>query len=129
MFMNVKKCLIVDDSAFDRKAIEYCLSKAGLFSIVTSSGQEALAICNKSLPDCVILDWEMKEMNGIEFLKLFHKMKGGQDIPVIICTSHEHSSFVGHAYLNGANGYITKPITQDNLKNELAKVGILTPPL
>jgi len=123
--MSVKTCLIVDDSAFQRKTLEYCVSKAGFSPIVKSSGQEALEACSKSFPDCVLLDWEMQEMNGMEFLKLFRQMEGGEDIPVIICTSHEHPSFIGHAYLNGANGYITKPITHDNLKRELSKIGIL----
>lgn len=121
----MKTFLIVDDSPFDRKFIEHSATQIGLSVTVVSSGEEALAECNTSFPECILLDWEMKGMNGMEVLQRLRQMEQGKETIIIICTSHEHPSFIGHAYVCGANGYIVKPITPDKLKAEFARLHIL----
>ncbi len=121
----MKTCLVVDDTAFDRMIIEQCATKAGLYVHSASNGEEALAICNSTFPDCILLDWEMERMNGIELMKKIRQMEKGREVPIIICTSHDHSSYIGHAYVSGANSYIAKPLTQDKLENELIKLKVL----
>lgn len=121
----MKTCLVVDDAAFDRKIMVSCVSKFGFDASEASSGEEALAMCRKYIPDCLVVDIEMHGMNGFGFLQELHKLDGGNKVPVIMCTSHEHPSFIGHAYVKGANGYIVKPITHDKLETELTKAGVI----
>lgn len=121
----MKTLLIVDDSPFDRKFIEQSAIQVGLSVNVVSNGDEALAACDTSFPDCILVDWEMKGMNGIELLERLRQMDKGKDAVIIICTSHEHPSFIGHAHMRGANGYIVKPITPDKLQAELTKLEFL----
>ncbi len=121
----MKTCLIVDDNSFDRRMIETCASKSGLSVSETTNAEDALEICKKSPPDCIILDWELEGMSGIDMLKQLRQLPQGAKIPVIICTSHEHSSFIGYAYVSGANSYITKPLSQAKLETELQKLGII----
>ena len=121
----MKTCLVVDDTPFDRKIVELCATKMGLEVTSASSGKEALEICEKALPDCVLLDWEMQEMNGIELLKKLRALEGGGRLPIIICTSHQHASFVGHAYIQGASSYIPKPVTPDRLEEKLRELKVI----
>lgn len=115
----MKTCLAVDDSSFDLKMLELCARKTGFDVVAASSGKAALALCAKSFPDLILLDWEMAEMTGIEFMAELRKLEGAAAVPVILCTSHEHPSFIGHAYVKGAAGYIVKPITQEKLQEKL----------
>lgn len=121
----MKTCLVVDDIPFDRKVMVSCVSRLGLSVSEATGGREALSLCRSSMPDCFLLDLEMPEMSGLDVLREIRKMENGDEVPVIICTSHEHPSFIGHAYVNGASSYIVKPVTQDKLENELGKLGIL----
>lgn len=121
----MKTCLVVDDAALDRKMVGLSAAKTGFAVSMAESGKEALALCNKSLPDLMLLDWEMQNMNGIEVLKQLRQLNGGDHVPVILCTSYEHPSFIGHAYVHGASGYITKPVTQDKLAAKLGELGML----
>ena len=121
----MKTCLVVDDTAFDLKVLEQCATKAGLDVYSASNAEEALAICNSTFPDCILLDWEMKVMNGIELMKKIRQMEQGRTVPILICTSNEHPSFAGHALVSGATAYLTKPISQDKLEGALINVGVL----
>jgi two-component system chemotaxis response regulator CheY len=94
----MKTCLIVDDSTFDRTLLKKCVAYLGFFVSEASNGKDALAICRTQLPQCILIDWEMKGMNGIELLEQLRALEGGERLRIIICTSHEHASFIGHAY-------------------------------
>jgi CheY-like chemotaxis protein len=65
----------------------------------------------------------MQEMKGIEVLQRLRQMDKGQDTVIVVCTSHEHPSFVGHAHMAGASGFIVKPITPDKLLATLVELG------
>ena len=121
----MKTCLIVEDNVFDSRVIEQCVAKRGLTVSQVSSGADAIDFCKKGFPDCVLLDWEMPEINGIEVLKTLRTLKGGDKAVIIICTSHQHQSFVGYAHENGASSYITKPVTEGKLEKELMKHGLV----
>jgi two-component system, chemotaxis family, chemotaxis protein CheY len=121
----MKTCLIVDDTVLDRKLISTCATKLGLEVIAVSNAEEALNICNQSLPNLILLDWEMKDMNGIELLKKLREMEGGRALPIVICSTHQHASFVGHAHIAGANGYISKPVSAEKLEAKLRELGVI----
>ena len=120
-----KTCLVVDDSDFDRKIVEGCVTKAGLSVITAKSGEEALKLAKQKLPDCFLIDWEMPGMTGIELLKELRAVPGAEEIPIVFCTSHEHPSFVGHAFVQGATGYISKPITVQKVEDTFEGLGLL----
>src|SRR5690348_13763633 len=121
----MKICLVVDDTQLDQKLNSTIASKLGFDVVTASNGEEAFDICSKSLPSLILLDWEMKDMNGIELLKKLRGLEGGLDLPIVICTSHQHPSFVGHAYIAGASSYISKPISSDALAEKLRELGVI----
>jgi two-component system chemotaxis response regulator CheY len=121
----MKSLLIVDDTPFDRMCTKTIVQKLGLEPQEAASGAEALEICEKSMPDGIILDWEMKTMNGIEFLKKLRAMEKGKDVYVVMSTSNTHASYIGHAYVMGVNAYMTKPVSRDKIKEKLVEGSLL----
>ena len=119
-------CLVVDDSNFDRDIVKTCVAKAGLAVSTAASGEEALSLSQEKLPDCFFIDWEMPGMTGIELLKKLRALPGAGSTPIIFCTAHEHASFIGHAFVQGATGYITKPITVLKVEEKLRDLGLLS---
>ena len=65
----MKHCLVVDDSAVIRKVARRILEELRFSSSEAENGREALDQCRKSMPDAVLLDWNMPVMDGIAFLE------------------------------------------------------------
>ncbi len=116
--MKNPKILIVDDEFTHLETIIDIVEDAGcnydIFSAI--NGKTALEIAKKEIPDIIITDWEMPEMNGIELIKHLKNTPQTADIPVIMCTgimtTSEHLESALHV---GAVDYIRKPIDKIEL--------------
>jgi two-component system, chemotaxis family, chemotaxis protein CheY len=123
--MTKKTCLVVDDERFDRMILQKGAQGLGFSVSVAANGAEALEACKKSFPDCLLINWEMPDMNGMELLKQLQQMPDSASMRVLICTSHNHPSFVGHAYVQGANSFLTKPVNREKLEQKFKEMGLL----
>ena len=120
-----KTCLVVDDSRVVRKVARRILETRGFRVREAEDGQQALVACRESMPDSVLLDWNMPVMNGIEFLKaLRHEFGPGQP-PVMFCTTENDVSFIEQAIENGAQEFIMKPFDEEILLGKFSQVGLL----
>ena len=118
-------CLVVDDSRVVRKVARRILEGHGFAVIEAEDGQKALAACGQAMPDCVLLDWNMPVMNGIEFLKAL-RAKYGPDRPsVVFCTTETDMSFIEQAIEHGAQEFIMKPFDEEILIGKFAQAGLL----
>ena len=63
-----KTCLIVDDSRVIRKVSNKIAKSMGYVPVEAQDGIEALAQCKRGMPDLVLTDWDMPEMDGLEFV-------------------------------------------------------------
>jgi two-component system chemotaxis response regulator CheY len=117
-------CLVVDDSRVVRKVARRILEARGFAVQEAEDGSVALAACRTGLPDCVLLDWNMPVMNGLEFLKAL-RSEFGPTPPVIFCTTETDMSFVEQAIENGAQEFIMKPFDDEILMGKLGQVGLL----
>jgi len=113
--------MIVDDSLIIRKTLTTQLEKMGYNVVIAAkSGQEAVDLYPKYIPDLVTMDITMPLMNGIEALK---KIKNNyKEAKIIMVTSHGEERLVMDAISNGAKGYILKPITEEKLNNVILKI-------
>lgn len=123
----MKTCLVIDDTSFDRELMKSGAMKLGFSVTAVGSAKEGLELCAHAMPDCILLDWEMPEMNGIEVLKSLRTMPGGMDAVIIICTSHQSPSHIGHAFAKGASDYIAKPASVERLERKFREAGLLPP--
>jgi two-component system chemotaxis response regulator CheY len=117
-------CLVVDDSRVVRKVARRILEGHGFVVVEAEDGQKALEACSVAMPECVLLDWNMPVMNGIEFLKAL-RAKYGPDRPtVVFCTTETEMSFIEQAIEHGAQEFIMKPFDEEILIGKLAQVGL-----
>ncbi len=109
--LNKIKVMIIDDSALIRNLVSKELSKASDIEVVGTAinGRFALNKIDKLQPDILVLDLEMPEMNGIEFLK--ERQRLGIKVPVIILSSHakKGAKITLDALSLGASDFILKP--------------------
>jgi len=115
--------MIVDDSTTMRKIIKHHLNQLGYAKIVeASNGAEGLKKLDEEDINLIICDWNMPEMNGLQFL---HALKErGKNPPVIMLTTVNTEEEVMAALKAGATSYITKPFTRDDLKEKIEKIKI-----
>merc|ERR1712093_897820 len=85
--IEMKSCLIVDDSRVIRKVSRHILETLGFQVEEAENGQEGLDKCAESMPDVVLLDWNMPVMTGIEFITQLRVREGGDKPKVVFCTT------------------------------------------
>jgi two-component system, chemotaxis family, chemotaxis protein CheY len=121
----MKTCLVVDDSSIIRKVARRMLESLGFRVLEANDGELAMVECKKQFPDGILLDWNMPNMDGYEFLKELRKMPGGDGPKVIFCTIENDVAHIARALHAGANEYIMKPFDIDIIKGKLEEVGLL----
>lgn len=118
-------CLVVDDSPTVRRVIRRIVTELGFAAVEAADGRAALAACRARLPDLVVLDWNMPEMDGMSFLRALRRLPDGGRPVVIFCTTVNDLPHIEQALDAGADEYIMKPFDEDILKHKLAQTGLL----
>ena len=118
-------CLIVDDSRVIRKVARRILEAHGYEVAEVENGEEALRACQTSLPRCILLDWNMPVMNGLEFLKRLRAEFGPDNPAVVFCTTENEIEAITAAIEAGAQEYIMKPFDEEILVGKFQQVGLL----
>jgi two-component system chemotaxis response regulator CheY len=118
-------CLIVDDSLIARLVARKAVAAMGYDVREAVDGKAALVACAASMPDAILVDWNMPVMNGIDFLKQLRAMPGG-DVPgVIFCTSEDHPGHLQSAIGVGADGCIVKPLSDAAIQRSFSQAGLI----
>jgi two-component system chemotaxis response regulator CheY len=121
--MKKNRVLIVDDSAVMRKIVERSLRMAGveLDNVMEANdGWEALALARETRADLVLCDINMPGMDGLEFVRQLASLENGRGVPVVMITTEAGQGRVGEAFSCGARGYIRKPFTPDQIREQVA---------
>jgi len=114
--------LIVDDSSVMRKIVERALRQAGICLgevFEASSGVEALKLLEQKRVDLILSDINMPAMDGLEFLRQLRTQNLAPDVPVVMITTESSEEHVRDAIAAGAQGYIRKPFTPDQVKDRI----------
>lgn len=117
-----KRILVVDDNRDAVEIIKTVLVANGYSVRSANSGSAALAQVDEQVPDLTILDIMMPEMSGMEVLKQLKERTETAHMPVIMCTAKVQDSDLLDGYRSGADYYLTKPFTAQQL---LYGVGLL----
>ena len=114
------KVLGVDDSAIMRKVIEQILEMLGHESVPAANGLDAFErLKEHSDVRLILLDWNMPEMNGIEFLRAVKDKPELAEIPVIMLTTESERRKMIEAIEAGAKHYLTKPFQPETLATKI----------
>jgi two-component system chemotaxis response regulator CheY len=121
----MKSFLVVDDSRVVRKVTRRIVEELGFSCEEAEDGQKAYDLCAASMPDAIILDWNMPIMSGIEFLERLRQLPGGGSPKVILCTTENDMAHIQRALQAGANEYIMKPFDSAIVRSKLVRIGLL----
>jgi two-component system chemotaxis response regulator CheY len=120
--MSEIRTLIVDDSSVMRKIVERSLRQAGLDLLVVheaGSGTEGLDLLKAKRVDLILSDINMPSMDGLEFLRQIRAQNLAPGVPVVMITTESSEEHVKQAILAGAQGYIRKPFTAEQVKERV----------
>ncbi|MBN3779246.1 MULTISPECIES: response regulator transcription factor [Burkholderia] len=106
---------IIDDDASVRKSLESLLKAAGHTALSFASGEDFLLSDQRLRAACLLLDFKMKGMNGLEVQRALNEK--GARIPVIIMSAQRDEDVVRRALDQGALDFLRKPFSDDDLLN------------
>ncbi len=121
--MNMKSCLVVDDSKVIRKVARHILETLNFSVDEAEDGREALSRCDAKMPDVVLLDWNMPVMGGMEFLRTLRERDVAVQPKVVFCTTENDAAHIRAAIEAGADEYVMKPFDRETLETKLQIVG------
>ncbi|HEX9081145.1 MAG TPA: response regulator [Holophagaceae bacterium] len=112
------KILIVDDSSTMRRIIINTLSRIGYTDVVEGeNGKSGLEKLGQGGVEMIITDWNMPEMDGLEFVKTVRGQNSG--IPILMVTTNAAKEDIVEALQAGVNNYVVKPFTPETLKEKI----------
>lgn len=111
--------LVVDDSKAQRKILQMQLTRWGYQVTEAASGDEALALCLAQDFNIVLSDWMMPGMSGLEFCKAFRALPREGYGYFILLTSKSEKAEIADGLDNGADDFLTKPVSSDELRARL----------
>ena len=115
MKKNFKRVLIVDDDPQIVEHLKSFLKRKGFIADFAYDGEEAIKLLDKSKPDLVILDVLMPRKDGFEVLRYLKSKSVYSKIPVIMLTAKSKKKDVEKGIFLGADFYLPKPFTLENL--------------
>ncbi len=123
----MEQALIIDDSRAIRRILGSTMRGLGFEVAEASNGKEALLTVDTLGPTLklVLVDWNMPEMNGLEFVTKLREDHRFDSAFVIMVTTETATEQVMRALEAGANEYIMKPFTKDVIEDKLRLLGIL----
>jgi two-component system chemotaxis response regulator CheY len=117
------RILVVDDFATMRKVIKNLLKQAGYNNIVEAEdGAEALKVLKSRKVEFIISDWNMPNMNGLEFLKAVRADAELSGLPFLMVTAEALQENVVMAVKAGVSDYIVKPFTAEVINEKIEKI-------
>jgi two-component system, chemotaxis family, chemotaxis protein CheY len=114
--------LVVDDSAVMRKIIKRAIEEGKYAdAIITEAGDgvEALKAFNPGKTDLILSDWNMPNMDGLEFVKKARAIRTKKKIVIMMITTEGSTGKMEEAMNNGVDNYIVKPFTSIALEKKI----------
>ncbi len=119
--------LIIDDSRAIRMILGRTLNRFGYEVCSAANGREALDMIGEQALDLsvILVDWNMPEMNGLEFVKSIRSNPKYSQVPLMMVTTETEIEQMYRALEAGANEYVMKPFTDEVIADKLRLLGVL----
>lgn len=122
----MKRILIVDDNRVIRRVVRPMLETCGFAVDEAEDGVQCLSHCREQgVPDGILLDINMPEMDGITCLKVLRSDPAFRECVIVMCTTEVERTLIATAISAGANEYLMKPFTEEILQDKLRTAGLL----
>jgi DNA-binding response OmpR family regulator len=118
----MKKILLVEDTISLAENMADILRNQGFEVAIASNGKEAMTLLHNFKPDLILTDVFMPIMDGLQFTENLRTVSEYSQIPVIMLSAHATAEDVRRGLQAGANEYLKKPCTVEQLENSVRKL-------
>ena len=120
------RALVIDDSRTVRAILRAILTEIGMTVVEAANGREGLdRLRDADDVGVVLVDWNMPEMNGLEFIRAVRAQRAYDPVRILMVTTETEQEQVIRALEAGANEYVMKPFTRDILVAKLSLLDVL----
>ena len=120
----MKTCLVIDDSRVIRKVARRLLEDLGYAVEEAEDGLMGLEACRTAMPDVILVDAIMPNMDGLAFMKALRREAIGALPAMVYCTTENDETHVISARAAGASQILLKPFDRETLEGYLAGAGV-----
>jgi two-component system chemotaxis response regulator CheY len=118
------RALIIDDSRAMRALLGRILSELGFQVAEAGDGREGLEhLRTNGIPDVALVDWNMPEMSGIEFVEAVRAVRDYDSMRLVMVTTETEMTRVVKALGAGLDAYVMKPFTKEAVVEQLERIG------
>ena len=122
---ELKKVLVVDDDPYILMSLEFLMKKSGYDVMVARNGTEALELVDKQLPDIVLLDIMMPDVDGYQICKHIKKLDKLKHTKVVFMSAKTKETDIQKGYDLGASLYIIKPFSTRELVKKIKELMLI----
>jgi len=115
--------LVIEDDLSFANILRREVNKQGAKCVITTNGEKGIEFVSKYMPDAIISDIELPGINGTEVFRYINNNKNISHIPIYFISIHDDA---GYVLDQGAIGYLTKPVSKNQLHNALKQIKALT---
>ena len=121
------RAIVIDDSRAIRLILRRIVGQVGFEVLEAQDGREALDLLAglDTAPELALIDWNMPNMNGLEFVGAARDDERLRDMTLVMVTTESEQGQVARALAAGAHEYVIKPFTSDALLQKLALLGLV----
>jgi two-component system chemotaxis response regulator CheY len=121
------KAMVIDDSRAIRMILTNTLAELGYEVCQAANGREGLALAEREngALSLILVDWNMPEMNGLDFIKCLRADSRFSSVPLMMVTTETEMQQVTVALEAGANEYVMKPFTKEIIADKLRLMGVI----
>jgi two-component system chemotaxis response regulator CheY len=119
--------IVIDDSRAMRLILRRILGQLGFEAVEAEDGQAALDVLSgmDQKPDLALIDWNMPNMNGLEFVTAARDDPALREMTLVMVTTESEQSQIVRALAAGAHEYVIKPFTSGAMVEKLALLGLV----
>jgi two-component system chemotaxis response regulator CheY len=127
MVKSMGTALVIDDSRAIRMILGRTLNRFGYEVCSAANGREALDMMGEQNLELsvILVDWNMPEMNGLDFVKTVRSNPKYSEVPLMMVTTETEIEQMDRALEAGANEYVMKPFTDEVIADKLRLLGVL----
>ena len=121
------RALVIDDSRAMRMILTRIARQLGFDVVEAGNGREAMDLLAEldTVPELALIDWNMPEMNGLEFVAAVRREPKYKAMTLMMVTTESEQSQIVRALAAGAHEYVIKPFTPDAIVEKLALLGLV----
>ena len=117
--MSNPKVLYIEDNEYNRMLIKRVLMVEDIELIDAPDGPAGMELAKREIPDLILMDINLPEIDGYELTAMFKSMPGYENIPIIALTANVMKGDREKTLAAGCDGYIQKPIDVDRLPEQI----------